>query len=191
MVEKGRFVYLSMIANLQKKYKEEILLSLSEKFGRKNFYSIPKIEKICINQGIGCILENKNLLKDVVDDLSNIAGQRAVVVKTNKAISNFKLKKGDYVGVHVTLRRQKMYEFLERLIHIVLPRIRDFGGISKKGFDGHGNYNLGIKEQIVFNEINIDKVAKIFGMNITIVTNTDNDEEAYELLKSFGLPFFD
>lgn len=180
-----------MITNLQKKYNEEILSDLSKKFGRKNFNSIPKIEKICINQGIGCLLDNKNLLKDVVNDLSNIAGQKAVLVRTKKAISNFKLKKGDYVGVHVTLRRHKMYEFLERLIHIVLPRIRDFGGISRKGFDGHGNYNLGIKEQIVFNEIDIDKVSKIFGMNISIVTNTNNDDEAYELLKSFGCPFFD
>ncbi|MDR2402086.1 MAG: 50S ribosomal protein L5 [Cytophagales bacterium] len=180
-----------MIANLQKKYKEEIVESLTKKFDRKNFYSIPKIEKICINQGIGGILENKNLLKEVVEDLSNIAGQKAVVAKTNKAIANFKFIKGVCVGVHVTLRRQKMYEFLERLILVVLPRIRDFSGVSKKGFDGHGNYNLGIREQIVFNEVNIDKVAKIFGMNITMVINSNNDDESYELLKSFGIPFFD
>lgn len=150
---------------------------------------VPKLEKICINQGIGAAVSDKKMIESAIVEMTTIVGQKAVATKSKKDISNFKLRKGVPIGVRVTLRGDKMYEFLERLINVALPRIRDFRGINDKGFDGNGNYTLGVTEQIIFPEINIDKVSKIMGMDITFVTNAPTDKEAYSLLKEFGLPF--
>jgi large subunit ribosomal protein L5 len=150
---------------------------------------VPKLQKIAINQGVGAATTDKKLIDVAINELTTITGQQAVASKSKKDISNFKLRKGMPVGVRVTLRDSQMYEFLDRLISVALPRIRDFKGINDKGFDGHGNYTLGITEQIIFPEINIDKINKIMGMDITFVTTATNDVEALELLKQFGLPF--
>jgi large subunit ribosomal protein L5 len=150
---------------------------------------VPKLKKICLNQGIGQAVSDKKMIDAAVVEMTTISGQKAVATKSKKDISNFKLRKGVPIGVRVTLRGEKMYEFLERLITVALPRIRDFRGINDKGFDGRGNYTLGITEQIIFPEINIDKVSKIMGMDITFVTDANTDKEAYALLKEFGLPF--
>jgi large subunit ribosomal protein L5 len=150
---------------------------------------VPRIEKICLNQGVGAAIQDKKLIDIAIEEMSTITGQKAVPTKARKAISNFKLREGMPIGVTVTLRGKKMYEFLDRLITVALPRVRDFRGINEKGFDGRGNYTLGIKEQIIFPEISIDKVTKLMGMSITFVTNTENDQEAYALLKSMGMPF--
>ncbi len=176
------------VPSLQKKYKEEIVPSLKQDFGYKSIMQVPKLEKITINQGIGAATGDKKLVEVAQKELTAITGQKAIMTYSKKDISNFKLRKGTPIGVKVTLRASKMYEFLERLIAVALPRIRDFNGIPEK-FDGRGNYTLGIKEQIIFPEIDIDKITKIMGMEITFVTNARSDEEAFALLKAFGLPF--
>ncbi len=169
-------------------YKNNIQSSLKEKLNIKNVMELPKIEKIVLNMGIGDAKDNKNSLAQAVDEMKIITGQKPVITKARKAISNFKLRIGDPVGVKVTLRGTKMYEFLDRFISISSPRIRDFRGLPSTGFDGRGNYNFGVTEQIIFPEIDYDKVNQIRGMNITIVTSSDDDLGAYELLKSFGFP---
>lgn len=176
------------VPNLQKKYKEEIIAKLQKEFGYASVMQVPKLVKITINQGIGAATGDKKLVEVAQQELTAIAGQKAVTTYSKKDISNFKLRKGTAIGVKVTLRSTKMYEFLERLIAISLPRIRDFNGINEK-MDGKGNYTLGIKEQIIFPEIDIDKISKVLGMEITFVTSATKDEEAYALLKEFGLPF--
>jgi large subunit ribosomal protein L5 len=150
---------------------------------------VPRLEKICLNQGIGAAVSDKKMVDSAVAEMTIIAGQKAVATKSRKDISNFKLRKGVSIGCRVTLRGDKMYEFLERLVYVALPRIRDFRGVNDKGFDGRGNYTLGVTEQIIFPEINIDKVSKIMGMDITFVTNAPTDKEAFALLKEFGIPF--
>ena len=176
------------IPSLQKKYKEEIVAKLQKEFGFKTIMQVPKLEKITINQGIGQATQDKKLVENAQQELTLITGQKAVLTYSRKDISNFKPRKGSPIGVKVTLRGTKMYEFLERLIVVSLPRIRDFKGINEK-MDGKGNYTLGLKEQIIFPEIDIDKISKIFGMEITFVTSTESDEEAFALLREFGLPF--
>ena len=177
------------VPRLKSKYKEEIRSNLKEKFQYKSVMQVPKLEKIAINQGVGGATTDKKLIEQTIGELTTITGQQAVSSKSKKDISNFKLRKNMPVGVRVTLRDNTMYEFLDRLIAVALPRIRDFKGINDKGFDGRGNYTLGITEQIIFPEINIDKINKIQGMDITFVTSATNDVEALELLKQFGLPF--
>ena len=176
------------VPTLQKKYKEEIIAKLQKDFGFKTVMQVPKLEKITINQGMGQAVADKKLIEIAQQELTTITGQKAVLTYSKKDISNFKLRKGVPIGVKVTLRGSRMYEFLERLICIALPRIRDFKGINEK-FDGRGNYTLGIKEQIIFPEIDIDKITKVLGMEITFVTSTENDEAAHALLREFGLPF--
>ncbi|MDO9680009.1 MAG: 50S ribosomal protein L5 [Bacteroidales bacterium] len=173
---------------LQKMYTEEIVAKLQKEFGYSSVMQVPKLEKIVINQGIGAATGDKKLVDVAQQELTNITGQKAVQTVSKKDISNFKLRKGMPIGVKTTLRAAKMYEFLERLISVSLPRIRDFKGISEK-FDGKGNYTLGIKEQIIFPEIDIDKITKILGIEITFVTSAEKDEEAFALLREFGLPF--
>jgi large subunit ribosomal protein L5 len=173
---------------LKKKYRAEIVPALVKEFGYKNVMQAPKLEKIVVNQGVGVATADKKLIEVAQNELSVITGQKALITRATKDISNFKLRKGMPIGVKVTLRGNKMYEFLERLICISLPRTRDFSGISDK-LDGRGNYNLGVKEQIVFPEIDIEKVTKIMGLEMTFVTTTEKDEEAYALLRHFGLPF--
>jgi large subunit ribosomal protein L5 len=174
---------------LKAAYKKEIISSLKDKFQYKSIMQVPKLMKICINQGVGAAVSDKKLIDNAVEEMTMITGQRAVATKSKKDISNFKLRKAVPVGVRVTLRDNQMYEFLDRLISVALPRIRDFKGINDKGFDGRGNYTLGVTEQIIFPEIDIDKINKITGMDITFVTNAETDKEALELLKEFGLPF--
>lgn len=174
---------------LKTRYREEIVPSLKEKFAYKSVMQVPQLVKICLNQGVGAGVTDKKLIDNAVEEMTVISGQRAVATKSKKDISNFKLRKNMPVGVRVTLRDRKMYEFLDRLISVALPRIRDFRGISDKGFDGKGNYTMGVTEQIIFPEINIDKINRISGMDITFVTTAQNDAEALELLKQFGLPF--
>lgn len=177
------------MARLHDKYKKEILPDLQKKFNRKNVLSIPRLEKITINMGVGKAIEDKNKLEVSQQQLSMIAGQKAVITKAKKAISAFRLREGLAIGCKVTLRGRKMYEFLDRLINVALPRIRDFRGVNPKSFDGQGNYNLGIAEQMVFPEIEADKVNFTQGMDIAFTTNARNDDEARELLKGFGMPF--
>jgi len=174
---------------LKSKYKDEIRTALKDKFQYKSVMQVPKLEKIAINQGVGGATTDKKMIETAIVELTTITGQQAVSSKSKKDISNFKLRKNMPIGVRVTLRDNTMYEFLDRLIAVALPRIRDFKGINDKGFDGRGNYTLGITEQIIFPEINIDKINKIQGMDITFVTSASNDVEALELLKQFGLPF--
>ncbi len=174
---------------LKEKYSAEIVPALKERFQYKSVMQVPRVLKISVNKGIGAAVADKKLIDSGVEELSTITGQRAVATKAKKSISNFKLREEMPIGARVTLRGDKMYEFLDRLMSVALPRVRDFRGISEKGFDGRGNYTLGVREQIIFPEISIDKVNKINGMNITIVTSADTDEESYELLKAFGLPF--
>ena len=173
---------------MKKKYVEEVAPALMTKFQYESVMQIPKIEKIVVSVGCGDCKDNAKALDAVIKDITAITGQKAVQTRSRKDISNFKLRKGMPIGVRVTLRDTKMYEFLERLIAVALPRIRDFKGINEK-FDGQGNYTLGITEQIIFPEIDIDKITKIFGMEITFVTTAKTDEEAYALLREFGLPF--
>lgn len=174
---------------LKDKYLKEITPALKEKFQYKSIMQVPKIEKICINKGMGVAVTDKKLIDVGLEEISSITGQKAVATRSKKAISNFKLRENMPIGVRVTLRGDKMYEFMDRLMSIALPRVRDFRGVSAKGFDGRGNYTLGIKEQIIFPEISIDKVTRISGMDITFVTTAGTDEESYELLKAFGMPF--
>jgi len=174
---------------LKDKYSKEIVPALKQKFNYKSVMQVPKIDKICINKGMGVAVTDKKLIDVAIEEITNITGQKAVATRSKKAISNFKLRENMPIGVRVTLRGNKMYEFLDRLMNIALPRVRDFRGVSAKGFDGRGNYTLGVKEQIIFPEISIDKVQKISGMDITFVTTAKSDEESYELLKEFGMPF--
>jgi len=174
---------------LKEKYRTQVITALKEKFNYKNHMQVPVLKKICINQGIGAAVADKKLVDQAVEELTLIAGQRAVPTKSKKAISNFKLREFIPIGTRVTLRGDRMYEFLDRLISISLPRVRDFQGLNLKGFDGRGNYNMGVTEQIIFPEIVIDKVNRINGMDITFVTSAETDEECLSLLKEFGLPF--
>ena len=174
---------------LKEKFLKEITPALKEKFQYKSVMQVPKITKIVVNKGIGAAVADKKLVEQGVEELTMITGQKAVPTYAKKAISNFKLRENMPIGAKVTLRGNIMYEFLDRLMTIALPRVRDFKGISEKGFDGRGNYTLGIKEQIIFPEISIDKVNRISGMDITFVTTAKTDEEAFELLKAFGMPF--
>jgi large subunit ribosomal protein L5 len=174
---------------LKKKYIDEIAPDLMEKLQYKSVMQVPKIKKIAINQGLGAAVNDKKLIQAGVDELTLITGQKAVATKAKKSISNFKLREDLPIGAKVTLRGNIMYEFLDRLISVSLPRVRDFRGLNNKGFDGNGNYTLGVKEQIIFPEISIDKINKVTGMNITIVIDSNTDKESYELLKAFGMPF--
>ncbi|MBN9293509.1 MAG: 50S ribosomal protein L5 [Flavobacteriia bacterium] len=180
---------MSYIPRLKEKYSQEIISGLTEKFGFKSVMRVPKLEKIVISQGIGDAVADKKMIEYAVADLSRIAGQKAVATVSKKDVSNFKLRKGMPIGTKVTLRGDKMYDFLDRFISVSLPRTRDFKGISPKGFDGRGNFNLGVKEHIIFPEIDIDKVNKILGMDITFVTTAQSDEEGKALLDAFGFPF--
>ena len=173
---------------MKKDYQERIVPELQKEFNYKTVMQVPRLEKIVINQGLGAATQDKKLIETAINELSAITGQKAVQTVSRKDISNFKLRKKMPIGAMVTLRREKMYEFLERLVRVALPRIRDFKGINTK-LDGRGNYTLGVQEQIIFPEINIDNVPKLQGMNITFVTSADTDEEGFALLKKFGLPF--
>lgn len=174
---------------LRTQYFEEIVPALKKQFEYKNSMEVPRIQKISINQGLGKAIVDKKMIETGIEELSMITGQRAVATKSKKDISNFKVRRGMPIGVRVTLRGDKMYEFLDRLVAVAIPRIRDFRGINDKGFDGRGNYTFGVPEQIIFPEIDIDKVNNINGMDITIVTSAKTDKEAFALLKEFGLPF--
>lgn len=176
-------------ARLKEKYIKEIVPKLKEQFNYKSIMQVPRIEKIVLNMGVGQAVQDAKILDEAVKDLETITGQKVSVRIAKKAISNFKLREGMKIGAKVTLRSARMYEFLDRLITIALPRVRDFRGVSDKSFDGRGNYTLGIKEQIIFPEINVDKVTKVLGMDITFVTTAKTDKEAYELLNAFGMPF--
>ena len=174
---------------LKERYSTEIANKLQEQFGFKSVMRVPKLEKIVLSQGLGAGIADKKIIEAAVSDLTLIAGQKAVTTVSKKDISNFKLRKGMPIGSKVTLRGDRMYEFLDRLINIALPRTRDFRGVNAKGFDGRGNFTMGVTEHIIFPEIDIDKVTKIFGMDITFVSNTDSDEECKALLMEFGFPF--
>ena len=180
---------MSYIPKLKTKYREEIVPALMDKFQYKTIMQVPKLQKICINQGVGAATQDKKLVDNALAEMTLIAGQKAVPTKAKKSISNFKLREAMTIGARVTLRHDQMYEFLERLISVALPRVRDFRGINDKSFDGRGNYSMGITEQIIFPEIDLDKVSKITGMDITFVTSANTDAEALELLKLLGLPF--
>lgn len=176
------------VPNLEKLYKEKIVAELEKQFGYKTVMQVPKLKKITINQGVGAATQDKKLVENAAEELALITGQKAILTYSRKDIASFKVRKGMPIGCKVTLRRAKMYEFLERLVKISLPRIRDFKGVEEK-FDGRGNYTLGLKEQIIFPEIDIDKVTKVLGMEITFVTSASKDEEARALLAAFGVPF--
>ena len=180
---------MSYTPRLKEKYRNEIKQTLQERFNYKSVMSVPKLEKIVLSQGMGDAVADKKLIDSAAADLSRIAGQKAITTISKKDISNFKLRKGMPIGTKVTLRGDRMYDFLDRLLSVALPRTRDFRGINPKGFDGRGNFNLGIKEHIIFPEIDIDKVNKITGLDITFVTSAQSNEEAYELLKELGMPF--
>ena len=175
--------------NLKETFNKELLPQLQEKLGIDNIMAVPKLTKVVINMGVGEALTDKKHLESAVNDLESIAGQKAVVTKAKKSVASFKLREGWPVGCKVTLRGDRMYDFIERLVNVAIPRERDFRGLNPKSFDGQGNYSMGIKEQIIFPEINIDKVNKISGMDITFVTNTNSDKEAKALLTDLGLPF--
>lgn len=178
-----------MIPRLKEKYEKEVVPALREKFGYKSIMEVPKIEKIVINMGVGDAKDNSKLLDAAVNDLTFITGQKAVVTRAKKSIANFKLRQGMPIGCKVTLRGAKMYEFADKLFNVALPRVRDFKGVSNKAFDGRGNYTLGVKEQLIFPEIEYDKVEKLRGMDIVFVTTAKTDEEARELLRLLGMPF--
>jgi large subunit ribosomal protein L5 len=180
---------MTYVPRLKSKYNEEIVTALKDKFQYKSVMQVPRLQKIAINQGVGGASTDKKLIDNAINEMTTITGQKAIPAKSKKDISNFKLRKGMPIGVRVTLRDNNMYEFLDRLIAVALPRIRDFKGINDKGFDGRGNYTLGVTEQIIFPEISIDKISKIQGMDITFVTSAKTDAESYELLKALGMPF--
>jgi len=177
------------MARLQDQYMAEILPKMKEKFGYRNVMQVPRLSKVVVNMGLGDAIENVKVIETAAAEIGIITGQKPVVTKARKSIANFKLREGVPIGVMVTLRRDRMYHFLDKLIAIALPRVRDFKGVSPRGFDGRGNYTLGIKEQIMFPEVNYDKIDKIRGMNITIVTTARTDEEGLELLRLMGIPF--
>jgi large subunit ribosomal protein L5 len=178
-----------VIPRLQELYQKEIVKEMMSRFSYSNVMQVPRLEKVSVNVGVGQATQDAKLIDTVAKDLETIVGQKIVTTKSKKAISNFKLREGIPIGVRVTLRRRKMYEFLDRFINIAVPRIRDFRGFSDKSFDGRGNYTVGIKEHIIFPEIDVDKVTKVFGMDVSIVTTAQTDQEAYELLKALGVPF--
>ncbi len=180
---------MSYSPRLKEKYDKEIVPALMKQFNYKSIMQVPKLVKIALNQGVGSAITDKKLLDSTVEEMTLIAGQRAIKTYSKKDISNFKLRKGMGIGAKVTLRRERMYEFLDRLVAVSLPRVRDFRGVNDKGFDGRGNFNMGITEQLIFPEIVMDKINRIQGMNITFVTTANTDEEAYALLKEFGFPF--
>jgi large subunit ribosomal protein L5 len=180
---------MSYTPNLKTKYTEVVIPQMQAKFAYGNVMEIPKLEKICLNQGVGIAVNDKKLIDSAIDEMSRISGQKAQATYSRKDISNFKLRAKMPIGARVTLRKNGMFEFLERLISIALPRVRDFQGLAVKGFDGRGNFTMGITEQIIFPEIDIDKTNRISGMDITFVTNAKTDEECLELLRAFGLPF--
>ena len=177
------------MARLKQKYNDEVVPALMKEFGLSNKMQVPKIEKIVLNMGLGEAVQNVKIIDSGVAEMTAITGQKPMVTKSKKAIATFKLRKGMPIGVMVTLRRDRMYEFLDRLVNVALPRVRDFKGISPKGFDGRGNYTFGIKEQIIFPEINYDRIDKVKGMNISFVTTATTDEQGRALLKHFGMPF--
>ena len=177
------------MARLFDRYQKEIVGQLAKRLGRDNKLSLPRLQKIVVNMGVGKALQDKNRMEQAAEQLTQITGQRAQVRKAKVAVSGFRLREGNEVGCRVTLRGRRMYEFLDRLISVALPRIRDFRGVNPKSFDGHGNYSMGLTEQSVFPEIDPDKVTFVQGMDVTFVTSTDNDDEARELLRSFGMPF--
>ncbi len=179
----------AVAARLHAKFKDEVIPVMMKRFNYDNVNSVPRILKIAINMGIGAAAADQKQLEAAVRDLEAVVGQKASLTQAKKSISNFKLREGQNIGCRVTLRRDKMYEFFDRLMSLAIPRIRDFRGVPDKSFDGRGNYTLGIKEQIIFPEIDVDKVSRITGMDITFVTSATSDEEAYELLKAFGMPF--
>ncbi len=174
---------------LRKKYQDEVIPSLMKRFSYKSVMQVPKLEKISLNRGVNGAVTDKKLVDIALDEMTILSGQKAMATMSKKDISNFKLRKNMPIGARVTLRGEKMYEFLDRLIAVALPRVRDFKGVNEKSFDGRGNYTMGVTEQIIFPEIDIDKVNKITGLDITFVTTAKNDEEAYELLKELGMPF--
>lgn len=177
------------MARLKETYKNEIMGTMTKKFGYKNPMQVPKIEKIVINMGVGEAKDNAKVLENAVGDMEKISGQKPVITKAKKSVAAFKLREGMPIGCKVTLRGEKMYEFLDRLVNLALPRVRDFRGVSATAFDGRGNYALGIKEQLIFPEIEYDKIDKVRGMDVIIVTTAETDEEARELLTQFGMPF--
>lgn len=180
---------MTYIPRLKQEYKDKVVPALTEEFGYKNVMQVPKLEKIVISRGVGDAVADKKLIDHAVEELTNISGQKAIQTISKKDVASFKLRKGMPIGAKVTLRGERMYEFLDRLVTTALPRVRDFNGIKATGFDGRGNYNLGITEQIIFPEINIDKVNKIAGMDISFVTSAQTDKEAKSLLTELGLPF--
>lgn len=177
------------MSRLRETYKNEIMGAMTAKFGYKNQMEVPKIEKIVINMGVGEARDNAKVLENAVSDMQMISGQKPVITKAKKSVAAFKLREGMPIGCKVTLRGEKMYEFLDRLVNLALPRVRDFRGVSSTAFDGRGNYALGIKEQLIFPEVEYDKIDKVRGMDVIIVTTADSDEEARELLTQFGMPF--
>jgi len=180
---------MAYVVRLKEKYRKEVVPALVQKFDYKNPMQVPRLVKICINQGVGDATGDKKLIDNAIAEMTMIAGQKAVPTRARRSVSNFKLREGMPIGVRVTLRGDRMYEFLDRLITIALPRVRDFRGVNDKAFDGRGNYNMGLSEQIVFPEIDLDKIPRVTGMDITFVTTAKTDKEAYELLKELGLPF--
>lgn len=180
---------MAYVPRLKQEYKERVVKTLKEEFGYKNVMQVPKLEKIVVSRGVGAAVADKKLIDHAVDELTNITGQKAISTMSKKDVAAFKLRKGMPIGAKVTLRGERMYEFLDRLVTSALPRVRDFQGIKATGFDGRGNYNLGITEQIIFPEINIDKINRINGMDITFVTSAQTDKEAKSLLTELGLPF--
>ncbi len=180
---------MTYIPRLKQEYKDKVISALTEEFGYKNVMQVPKLQKIVISKGVGAAVADKKLIDHAVDEITKISGQKAVATISKKDVASFKLRKGMPIGVKVTLRGERMYEFLDRLVTSALPRVRDFSGIKANGFDGRGNYNLGITEQIIFPEIDIDKVNKISGMDISFVTSAETDKEAKSLLTELGLPF--
>jgi len=177
------------VSRLKDLYKDEIVKAMTDKFGYKNVMEVPKLDKIVVNMGVGEAKENAKILESAVKDMETITGQKAIITKAKKSVANFKIREGQAIGCKVTLRGEKMYEFADRLINLALPRVRDFRGVNPNGFDGRGNYALGIKEQIIFPEIEYDKVDKVRGMDIIFVTTAKTDEEARELLRLFNMPF--
>lgn len=180
---------MKYVPRLKVKYNQDVVPALMQQFNYTSVMQVPRIEKICINQGVGDATGDKKLVDMAATELTTIAGQRAVPTKAKRSVSNFKLREGMPIGVRVTLRGERMYEFLDRLIQVALPRVRDFRGVNDKSFDGRGNYSMGVTEQIIFPEIDIDKVNKIMGMDITLVTTAQTDAEAFALLKEIGIPF--
>ena len=182
-------VKIQIPTRLAEFYKKEITPALMKKFNYKSIMQVPKLHKIVVNMGVGAAVSDAKLIEEAAKELETITGQKPSIRKAKKAISNFKLREGLNIGCMVTLRQERMYEFMDRFLNIALPRVRDFRGLSDKSFDGRGNYTIGIKEQIIFPEINVDKISKVLGMDITFVTTAPNDNEAYELLQAFGVPF--